>query len=96
MIWQNNGEVEEPYTNMILSTPMEAKVCTLESNFLNFQFIDGTLVSVNLTHTSFFRNKPTPVGAVLDLSEIVLYNFHYNENKPKFGDNLTVLFEDTG
>ena len=79
-----------------LSTPLEAAVCTLKPNYLNFQKIDDTLLSVNLTQASVFWNKPTPIGsAVLHLSKIVLYDFHYNEMKPKFGSSLTVVYEDT-
>ena len=71
---------------------MEAKVCTLKPDFLNFQIIHNTLVSVNLTQSSIFWNKPTPVGAaILDLSKIVLYDFHYNEMKTRFGSSLTVV-----
>ena len=79
-----------------LSTPMEAKVCTLKPNFQNFRIIHNTLVSVNLTQSSIFWNKPTPVGAaILDLSKVVLYDFHYNEMKLRFGSSLTVVYKDT-
>ena len=79
-----------------LSTEPEAKTCTLKRTFLNFQIIQDSLVSVNFTQSSFFWNKPTPVGAaVLDLSKIVLYKFNYNEMKPKFGDSLKVVYKDT-
>ena len=79
-----------------LSTEPEAKTCTLKPTFLNFQIIHDSLVSVNFTQSSFFWNKPTPVGAaILDLSKIVLYKFHYDEIKPKFGDSLKVVCKDT-
>ena len=79
-----------------LYTEPEAKTCTLKPTFLNFQIIHDSLVSVNFTQSSFFWNKPTPVGAaILDLSKIVLYKFHYSEMKPKFEDSLKVVYKDT-
>ena len=79
-----------------LSTECEAKTCTFKPTFLNFQIIHDSLVSVNFTQSSVFWTKPTPVGAaILDLSKIVLYKFHYNEMKPKFGDSLKVVYKDT-
>ena len=78
-----------------LSTEPEAKTCTLKPTFLNFQIIHDSLVSVNFTQSSIFWNKPTTVGpALLDFSKIVLYKFHYNEMKPKFGDSLKVVYKD--
>ena len=75
-----------------LTTPIEAKVFTLEANFPNFQIIHDTLVSVNSTQSSIFWSKPTSVGAAkLDLSKIVLYDFHYNEMIKRFGSNLSCL-----
>ena len=74
----------------------EAKRYTLKPNFLTFQIIYSNLVSLNFSKTSIFWNKPTPVGAaILDLSKIVLYNFHYNEMKPRYGEKVTVVYKDT-
>ena len=79
-----------------LSTELEAKTCTLKPRFLNFQTIHDSPVLVNFTQSSIFWKKPTPVGAaILHLSKIVLYKFHSNEMKPKFGDSLEVLYKDT-
>ena len=79
-----------------LTSEAEAKRCTLKPNFLNFQIINDNLVSVNFSQLSIFWNKPTPVGAaILDLSKILLYNFHYTEMKPKFGASLTAVYKDT-
>ena len=53
-------------------------------------------MSVNLTQSSNCWNKPTPVGAaILELSKIVLYEFHYNEMKPNFGEGFKVVYKDT-
>ncbi|XP_075240282.1 uncharacterized protein LOC142335839 [Convolutriloba macropyga] len=43
-----------------------------------------------------FWDKPTPVGAaILDLSKLSLYGFHYNEMKPRYGQKILVTYKDT-
>ena len=43
-----------------------------------------------------FMNKPVHLGqAILDLSKIVMYEFHYDYMKPKYNDgNLTLCYMD--
>ena len=75
---------------------MQAKKVTFKPNFKSFNIINQDLVSVHLTNTSILWNKPTPVGAsILDLSQLVLYKFHYCEMQPRYGDSLTVVYQDT-
>ena len=41
-------------------------------------------------------NKPIYLGqAILDLSKIIMYKFHYYYMKPKYGDNLQLCYMDT-
>ena len=71
----------------------EVKRFTLKRNFLTFQIIHTNLFSLNISKTSIFWNKPTPVAAaILDLSKIALHTFHYNELKPRFGDKVTLFY----
>ena len=40
-------------------------------------------------------NKPVYLGqAILDLSKIVMYEFHYDYMKPKYGGNLKLCYMD--
>ena len=54
------------------------------------------LVSVHMKKTSLTMNKPVYLGmCILDLSKTIMYDFHYNYIKPKYGDKAKLLFTDT-
>ena len=54
------------------------------------------LVSVHMKKTSLTMNKPVYLGmCILDLSKTLMYDFHYNYIKPKYGDKAKLLFTDT-
>ena len=41
-------------------------------------------------------NTPVYLGqAILDLSKISMYEFHYDYMKPKYGNDLTLCYMDT-
>ena len=54
------------------------------------------LVSVHMKKTSLTMNKPVYLGmCILDLSKTIMYDFHYNYIKSKYGDKAKLLFTDT-
>ena len=54
------------------------------------------LISVHLKKTSLTMNKPVYLGmCILDLSKTIMYDFHYNYIKPKYGEKAKLLFTDT-
>ena len=64
-------------------------------------FKSGTLFGENLMgcevgKTKVMKNKPVYLGqAILDLSKMVMYEFHYDYMVPKYGDNLRLCYMDT-
>ena len=61
-----------------------------------FVFENSELVSVSMGESKVTLNKPIYLGqAILDLSKILMYNFHYGYVKPKYGDRARLLFTDT-
>ena len=54
------------------------------------------LASVHLKKTSLTMNKPVYLGmCILDLSKTIMYDFHYQYIKPKYGAKAKLLFTDT-
>ena len=61
-----------------------------------FTFVDSNLYSLQIGKTTVELNKPVYLGAtILDVSKILMYDFHYNYIVPKYGDQAKLLFTNT-
>ena len=67
-----------------------------KSNFRSRKIFSENLISVHMKKTSLTMNKPVYLGmCILDLSKTIMFDFHYNYIKPKYGDKAKLLFTDT-
>ena len=65
-------------------------------NYESRKIFNENLISVHMKKTSLTMNKPVYLGmSILDLSKIVMFDFHYNYIKPKYGNKAKLLFTDT-
>ena len=72
------------------------KRMTSRPTFIGSKVFSDNLVAVHRVKQRLLLNKPSYVGcAVLDLSKTLMYDFHYNWVKKKYGDNAKLLFTDT-
>lgn len=73
-----------------------ARMLIAKPNFKRHTIFDEELVAIELNKTSIKMNKPIAIGlAILDISKVVMYDFHYNFMKPKYGDKVTLCYTDT-
>ena len=62
----------------------------------NYGIFDENLIAVHKKKTKLCFNKPLHLCmSILDLSKSLMYDFHYNYIKTKYGDNTKLLFTDT-
>ena len=80
----------------MVNTQERLKKLVAKPNFKSHKIFNENLVSVHLKKTSLLMNKPVYLGmCILDLSKTIMYDFHYNYIKPKYGVKAKLLFTDT-
>ena len=65
-------------------------------NFKDRTIYSNNLMAIHMHKDSIKFDKPIYVGfAILDISKIIMYNFHYNVMKKKYGEKISLLYTDT-
>ena len=76
----------------------ENKLLKLASKptYVSSKIFNENLVAVHKIKETLTLNRPAYVGmCILDLSKTLMYDFHYNYIKDKYGDKAKLLFTDT-
>ena len=64
--------------------------------YVSSKIFNENLVAVHKIKETLTLNRPAYVGmCILDLSKTLMYDFHYNYIKEKYGDKARLLFTDT-
>jgi len=59
-------------------------------------YLNENLIIVRMKKTELVFNKPVYLGMrILDISKTLMYDFHYNYLKKKYGENCKLLMTDT-
>ena len=80
----------------LVTRESQAKRLTCKPNYQHHTIFCENLTAVHMKKVSLKFNKPVYLGmSILDLSKTLMYDFHYNYIKPKYGDSAKLLFTDT-
>ena len=80
----------------LVNTKEKLSKLVAKPNFKSCKIFNENLVSVHMKKTSLTMVKPVYLGmCILDLSKTIMYDFHYNYIKSKYGDKAKLLFSDT-
>jgi hypothetical protein len=76
--------------------PVKLEKLTGKPTFRSSRILYRDLVLIEMQKCPLILDKPIYVGfSILDISKILLYDFHYSFIIPKFGKNASLLFTDT-
>ena len=68
----------------------------MKPNFKDSRHFSKHLIAVEMGKTEITMNKPVYLGqAILDLSKMVMYEFHYDYMKQKYGSKARLCYMDT-
>lgn len=68
-----------------------------QTSFRNITIYNNHLAAIHLDMDVLKFNKPIYVDfSILDISKTLMYNFHYTSMKQHFGNNIELMYMDTG
>ena len=74
----------------------KARTLVAKPNYNHCTIFDEHLLAIHMTKTKICYNKPVYLGmCILDLSKTLMYDFHYNYIKSRYGSEAKLLYTDT-
>ena len=69
---------------------------TSKPRYVSHEIFDNDLVAIRKSKVTLTLNKPAYIGmCILEISKVLVYEFHYDYFKNKYGTNSRLLFTDT-
>ena len=69
---------------------------TSKPSYMSHKIFENDLVAIRKNKVTLTLNKPAYIGmCIIELSRVLMYEFHYDYIKNKYGNNSKLLFTDT-
>ena len=82
--------------NELVNTPERFQKCVNKPTYRHRHIINENLVGVEKDFTTVKLDKPIYMGmSILDYSKIHMYSFYYDVLKPKYNDDIKLVYTDT-
>ena len=92
-LWKN---IRNRVDIKLVTDKNKAEKLAAKPNFNHCNIFSEDLIAIHVKKTELTFNKPVYLGmCILDLSKTLMYDFHYNYIKQKYGDKAKLLFTDT-
>ena len=80
----------------LLTNPTRTKKLIAKPTTQHWEIITDNLVAIKKQKPNIFVDRPIYLGVcILDLSKIVMYQFHYETTLPKYGSLAKLAYTDT-
>ena len=80
----------------LVTDKIKAEKLAAKPNFKHCNIFNENLIAIHMKKTNLTFDKPVYLGmSILDLSKTLMFDFHYNYIKTKYGDKAKLLFTDT-
>ena len=80
----------------LVTNEKEARKLISKANYNRRTIFSENLMAIHMNKTNIKYNKPIYLGmCILDISKSMMYDFHYNYIKPKYGEKAKLLMTDT-
>ena len=80
----------------LINSEEKGKSLAKKPNFQHCTILSENLCAIQMRKADVYFNKPIYLGmCILDISKILMYDFHYNYIKSKYGNKSKLLFTDT-